>query len=397
MRVGPRIPICEDSGDQGNAAVAYNTACDEFMVVWASTAPLASETLIRGRRVGRSGSMGPFLTLRSGNSDHSPVLAYNPLRDEYPLVFVRLVSAYVPVQMDVRAIRVSADGDPLGAEMEVNGDVEIQDALRVTCNTQWDEYLVVYQNRRAGGLWEVDARRISGPGALLGPDSGVNVATARDHRSYPDVAHNADRNLYLISDTGTVTSTGATDIRAKIAPADLLGLSTGSEMHICPSGNPQDQVPLTAEHDEFIAVWLEMVSTMPTDPNIRARRLGGLGAPPRPGFDVGAEAADIFAFEPAAAFAGPYVYLTSWQRDNPGPTCAEGQHGRYIRSGQDAPAGDEFLISANPLGQTAAALACAPSGDCLLVTAWGGSGTGWDIAGHIVDPRRIYLPLVLRG
>lgn len=288
--MGPRILICEEPLDQASPAAAYNQQAGHYLVVWGSHHG-AGEVRLKARLVYSNGALGALNTLTSGHFDHSPAVAYNSQRNEYLVVFTRLVSVYVPAQMDVYGLRLNAQGQPIDVPFGVNVDPDIEDAARVVYNSHDDEYLVVYQNRWQDGVEDIDARRIRGDGVPLEPDSGVNVVTGPVPHGDPDVAYNPGQNNYVIVYTryGSPTSS----IRFNVAPASLAELSISHDAQLCPHDRVQYQPSVAASEDEFMAVWVEAPGpSVPNDRDIRARRISGMGVPLGPdyGFDVGATA-----------------------------------------------------------------------------------------------------------
>lgn len=395
--VEPRIPICEEPLDQYWPAVAYNQQAGHYLVVW-SSAHSSGESRLQARLVYPNGSLGILTTLTSGHTDQSPAVAYNSQRNEYLVVFTRGVSFYVPVNTDVYGLRLDAQGLPIDVPFGINVDPDIQERARVVFNSHYDEYLVVYQNRWQDGIGDIDARRIRGDGVPLEPDSGVNVVTGPVPHSGPDVAYNPSQNNYVIVYTRYDSPTSS--IRFKVAPASLAGLSISPDVPLCPTGRQQYEAALSIGEDEFMAVWVEAPDLgAPYDRDIRARRINGMGNPlgDEGGFDVGALTHTDGVYEPRVASGGRFTYLAVWVHDATGPPYSENVEGRFIPLFRDQPGGSEISIDVGLAGQTEVDVACAPTGDCLVVSARGGSGsTAWDISGRLVSPLRVYLPLVMR-
>ncbi len=391
--IGPRIPICEELLDQFSPAAAYNQQTGNYLVVWHSDFG-SGDVRLQSRLVSPDGTLGAINTLTIGNNDTGPTVAYNSQRNEYLMVFTRHVSSYVPVNSDVYGLRLDAQGLPINTAFGINVDLDIQDSARVVYNSHDKEYLVVYQNIWFDGVWDIDARRISGEGVALPPDSGVNVITGPVPHREPDVAYNPVQNNYIFIYTHEASPSS---IRFKTAPANLLGLSSSSDTPLCPNSNNQDEPAVSIDEDKFMAIWREMQDPGdPNNPDIRARRINGMGVPlgDEAGFDIGALTHDDGVFGARIASGGRFAYLVVWVRDAIGPPYSENVEGRFIPLYQDQPSCSELSIDVSENGQTEVAITCAPSGDCLVVSARGGNG--WDISGWFVKPLRVYLPMVLR-
>jgi hypothetical protein len=391
--VGPRIPICEEPREEGSPATAYNQQVGNYLVVWHSNFG-SGDTRLQSRLVYPDGALSAINTLTTGNTDSSPKIAYNSQRNEYLMVFNREVSSYVPVNYDVYGLRLDAQGLPIDVPFGINVDSDAQYSARVVYNSHDDEYLVVYQNKWFDGVEDIDARRISGEGVPLPPDSGVNVITGAIPHREPDVAYNPVQNNYFIIYTHEASPTS---IRFKVAPANLAGLSSSPDAELCPTGKNQDEPVVSIGEDEFMAIWREMQDPgNPSNPDIRARRINGMGIPlgDEAGFDVGALTHDDGVYGPRIASGRRFAYLVVWVRDATGLPYSENVEGRFIPLYQDHPSSSELSIDVSENGQTEVAITCAPSGDCLVVSAR--AGNAWDISGRLVSPLRVYLPLALR-
>jgi hypothetical protein len=67
-------------------------------------------------------------------------------------------------------------------------------------------------------------------------------------------------------------------------------------------------------------------------------------------------------------------------------------------AGQNTPEGPQFNIDTTSAAQKVPAVACAPSGPCLVVyeDEWPGGGNDWEIRGRLVGHRRAFLPAMRR-
>jgi hypothetical protein len=264
----------------------------------------------------------------------------------------------------------------------------------VAYNSQNNEYLVVYENWWAGGLRDIDARRVDRDGNALGGASGVNIATgAGQERVFPDVAYNAARNEYLIVYTFGVGSNG--DIYGKVASANLGTLS--SEKTICGDSYDQDFPAVAAGPNEYLVVW-EDGTWGTNDYDIFARRVSGDGVPQGDsgGFSIADATANLHV-EPDVAYGRGYGYLVAWTYDG----GSYDVYARYVMPGQNSASGAEFAIDTTAHDQEEPAVACEPSGDCLVVEQdnWvvGPTAGDYEIRGRFVLPHHIYLPCVLRN
>jgi len=392
----PFINIWVDTVDNLEPAVAYNSNHDEYLVVWYNDRGATWD--IYAQRVGGDGTLRSWFCVShdTGFHNYDPAVVYNPDQDEYLIAWVY---DSVITGSDIWARLVKWDGSDLGnpryAEFPMNQDNDTQWNPAVAYNSQNNEYLVVYENWWAGGLRDIDARRVNKDGTALGPASGVNIATGSgQERVFPDVAYNEARNEYLIAYTFGVGSNG--NIYGKVAFANLGTLS--SEIHICDDSFDQDFPAVAAGPDEYLVAWEDGIWTT-NDYDIYARRVSGDGTPQGSagGFSI-AGATTNLRVDPAVAYGAGYGYLVAWRYYDPG-SSGQDVYGRYVMRGQNSASGDEFAIDNDWDSQANPAIACALSGDCLLVEEDNlPSPPGdYEIRGRFVRPHRVTLPLVLRN
>jgi len=189
--VGPEIPIWVDSVKSFNPAVAFNIIHEEFLVVWYNEQGPNTWDVF-ARRVGLDGTLGTWFSVATGaGQKHSrPVVAYNPLLDEYLVVWVTETAVE---DDDLWGSIVTWNGSNVGARFPINTAVDRQTEPALAINPNAGEYLVVYTNYWAGGYADVAAQRVTGNGTLL---SWANVATSPSvWRFAPSVAfHSGPRS-----------------------------------------------------------------------------------------------------------------------------------------------------------------------------------------------------------
>jgi len=241
FRLSDMGPDGDANYDAGVPAVAYNSAGNEYLVVWNGdddTGPLVDEELeIFGQRVAATGAeigandfrlsdMGP-----GGDASYDarhPAVAYNSTDDEYLVVwegdddtgllvdeeleiFGQLVDAATGAEIgsDFRLSDMGPDGD-------ANYDAS---SPAVAYNSAEDEYLVVwYGDDDTGALvdgeFEVFGQRVSVTGAEIGANDFRLSDMGPDGHAYydafsPAVAYNSAGNEYLVvwesdDDTGAL-------------------------------------------------------------------------------------------------------------------------------------------------------------------------------------------------
>jgi hypothetical protein len=262
-----------------------------------------------------------------------------------------------------------------------------------------DAFIIAWDwEHTVGGLRDVWARRMNAHDGFLHPRMNVASGGAAGGDSFdrikPDVAVNPARNQVLIAYTRVVGTAG--DIRGKLAPATLAGISATPEVVFVDNSFDQREVAVAAGPDEFLAVWEDGPSA--THRTIYARRVGGDGMLAPTFVPVHNVAGQVHA-NPAIAATWGEQYLVVWQNELPAGTGLPDTdiYGRYIPAGADGPVpGDAFGIDGRLAEQRAPALACGRSGDCLVVEEDFTSTVLYGLRGCFVGPHRVYLPLTLR-
>ncbi len=373
-----------DGVDNLMPAVAYNSNHDEYLVVWENDRGATRD--IYARRVAGDGTVKSWFTIASDANrwNYLPDVVYNPVQDEYLIVYTYQVSTS---DYDIWARRIKWDGSWMSAEFGIKLDTGKQWEPAVAYNSQNNEYLVVYENYWSSTMRDIAAQRVAADGTLL---SWRNIASASNTvRRLPDVAYDNARNEYLIAYTSQYTIDG--DIRGKISSANMGTL--GNEIGIVDNINDQDGVALTAAAGEYFAVWND---GDPTQGTIYSRRISGTGTL-HPFIPI-ANHSGMNDVDPAVAFGPAYGYLVVWRHM---PSLTEWDvHGRFVEVGQDAAAGSEFVID-NEGGtrQKSPAVACAASGQCLVVEVDNSSIGGpvdYEIRGRFVESYSVFLPLVVK-
>ena len=141
--------------DQIQPAAAFNTATNQYLVVWEDHHwGYGDNWDIYGRFVSGGGATvgGIFgISWDDGGEDHdrmAPDVAYNTSDDEYLVVFEY---AYSATDHDVLGQRVDADGSLIGSEVWLASSSASQSAPAVTYNPAANEYLVVYEELAGSG------------------------------------------------------------------------------------------------------------------------------------------------------------------------------------------------------------------------------------------------------
>jgi hypothetical protein len=400
---GPFFSIHQgDTKGNYEPAVAYSPNRNEYVVVWRTDQDYNTWD-IWARRVGADGSLkGPsaFCVATSASMQRSePAVAYNPVRDEYLVVYTYCDDSDPMNEIyDIKATVVKGDLSGKDSEYDIYQGSGDQWRPKVAYNTQDDEYVVVWGNHWASGVHDIYAQRLHSDGSLF--PSFVTIATdPTELRSIPDVAYNAARNEYLIAYHYFASSISINgDIRGKVVSANLGTL--GTERHICENLDDQDSLAVAAGPDEYLVTW-EDENTVSGYDDIFARRLsgnGGVPLGPADGFPVG-QFSWGSCFLPDVDYGWIHGYVVTWHTYD--TTYLEDLYVHQVHVGSDGVQGVAGM-SRGEGSQRNSAIACAPPGDCLKVNEDDLDWTTWtqgdyEIRGSFLRAWRQHLPLGLRN
>jgi hypothetical protein len=385
------IRIEEASVDTLSPAVAYNSLRHEFLVVWEQHIH-GGEVAIFGRRVSVGGeTIGPAFPVRhvANLQFYRPDVAYSPKQDKYLVVYHHKVTTD---NYDVWGIPVSGGGAP-GVPFPIDEDLDRDWYPAIAYNGQVDEFLVVLEKYVSAARRDIEAHRIRAADWTEPANGWRNLAGAANQaRRLPDVAYNAARNEYLIGYILNSPPTAGGDLVGLIANSNLGTLS--SEMQLTPMGFPsQTGIALAAGPDEYLCVFDEDHGG--SSYQVWARRIRGDGT-----MDtfINLNPTGVSRLEPAVGFGAGGHYLVALRR----VTSASNWDvfGQFIRTLPDTPLeGTEFGIHDVTGHQLVPAVACSPSGPCLVVNEENqnlGGGGIYDLWGRLVgDYHRVFLPLIL--
>jgi subtilisin family serine protease len=179
------------TGNRTNPDVAYNSARDEYLVVW-EDARDASSRRIYGQRLSGEGALtGGEIGLAASGDNYGPRLAYDPVGDAYLALWRQSngISNTLAGQM------IASDGTLSGTLFAIATFTGTQSSYALAANTTSGGYLVVW-NDAADEDYDVYAQLITASGQLTGTRLTV-IADSTDQLDVA-VAYNAKTNEYLI-------------------------------------------------------------------------------------------------------------------------------------------------------------------------------------------------------
>ena len=294
FRLSDMGPDGDANYDASSPAVAYNSADNEYLVVWSGDddtgALVKGECEIFGQRVSASGEeigadfrlsdMGPDGQTYFGAS--SPAVAYNSTDNEYLVVWGGDddTGGLANNEYEIFGQRVSAAGAEIGADFRLSdmgpdGNTNY-DAYRpaVAYNTVGNEYLVVwYGDDDTGGLvdeeLEIFGQRVSAAGTEIdadfrlsdmGPDGDANYDAY-----FPAVAYNSAEDEYLAVWCGDDDTGGLVDYEYEIfgQRVNAAGTEIDADFRLSDMGPDGDAIydalyPAVAYNsadNEYLVVW----------------------------------------------------------------------------------------------------------------------------------------------
>jgi hypothetical protein len=414
VEIGPELRL-SDMGSDGdpaydayNPAVAYNSADNEYLVVWHgddNTALLVEgEDEIFGQRVeaNTGAEIGSDLRL-SDMGPHSdpnydarvPAVAYNSTANEYLVVWHGDDNTLplVDEEFEIFGQRVAATGAEIGVDFRISamgpdGNTSYEAVMpALAYNSTNNEYLVVWHGddktpTLMEGELEVFGQRLDAAGnqvgtddmrlSDMGPNGSPNYAGG-----FPAVAYNSTAGEYLVVWHGDDNTLPLVDEEFEIFGQRLTGAGaeTGTNdfrlSDMGPDGNPAYDAEIAdviynSRNNEYLVTWYGDDHTgtlVEGEEEIFGQRVdargGQVGLNDFRLSDMGPDGDPEFgAIAPAAAFSSSAgQYLVVWEGDDNTPPLADNEfeiHGQRLNAATGAAlGGDQRISNAGPDGDPA--------------------------------------------
>jgi hypothetical protein len=227
------------SRSASNPGAAFDPVTGQALVVWVGDDSKDGKFEVFGRFVNADGALqgGEFRIGTAGAAGDatrdclSPRVAYNSARNEF-LVVWHADNSTVDDDFEIWSQRVGPAGQLIGGENRLS-DMGAGNATfnatdpQIAYNTARDQYIVVWFgiDNALPGRTEVYARRVSGVGVAQGTD--VRISALRNQSSWPTVAYNSQANEYLVAfigrDSPTSTTSQRTFVERLTADVALVG------------------------------------------------------------------------------------------------------------------------------------------------------------------------------
>ncbi len=436
-------PDADPDYDALNPAVAYNSTDNEFLVVWSGADDVVGEYEIWGQRLnaangalmGANSQISAMGLLDDPAFDaQDPDVAYNSASNEYLVVWS--ADHYADNEFEIFGQRLNAGGAPIGGRLRVsvmggsaNPDYDAVDPA-VAYNSTDNEYLVVWSGDNTGGTllddeFEIWGKLLEGDADWIGADFRISDMGGIGDEAYdgraPDVAYNSTDNQYMVVWEGDDRAYNRADNEFEIwgqrlnASGGEMGAGDFRISRMGPDNDPDydafdPAIAYDSQDNQYLVVW-EGETLRPDVFDILGQRLAANG------LQVGADDfvlsnpgsgpnADYDAYNPAVAYDGASdEYLVVWQDDELGV-------GEYEIFGQrvDAATGAALALdtrlsdmgpdgNADHIAQTPALTYSSPA-DNKYVVAWSGDNNTdgefeiW-VQGFIRG-FEVFLPLTLK-
>jgi len=394
--IGGRIVVSAGSEQEVYPAVAYNSQRQEYLVVWYNDRAGCDD--IRAQRVSGGGALvgGPFYVSAECPVDRRyPDVAYNSAQDQYLVVWEQEESAG---GYSIQARRVSGAGQVLdGTDVTVrswggNTYTPVQPAVAYASTS--DRYLVVWaETWHSGSITHgIYGQVMDEQGNFDGGQ--FSISEGPDPRQAPDVAYNrhANRHLVVWQQEDTTLPVPLWDVYGQQVHGG--GGTFGGDIRIAyysvSSTNPAvAAIPITPDQYKFLVAW--EIDYAPGDRDIYGLAIAEDGTPNPTDVKISITNAD----ESSPAIGGTEdnsEYFVAWRHSQ--GVVDKPIKGRVV-SHDGVLAGEPTELSG--VNADHPAVAAGPVGDFAVI--WQDQpafATDTNIYGQLWG-NRIYLPMVLRN
>lgn len=305
--LGAEIGIVTTSIHQNHPDVVSNPAANEYFIVW-EHAYSATDHDIHAWRMTTTGTLiGSELTIAGSTAFESyPVVAYNPISNEYLVVYQRRVGSDEFAQYDIYAQRIHPEGVLIGVPILIASSLlnEIYPAV-----ARGDGYLVVWQGKQPGtGDYGIYGQRLGDTGVLIG--GAIAISTWEEDQLAPRVAYSNESNTYLVVlEDHHYGAANGWDIYGQVVKTDG---TLGSSLFIAGSDTRNrfsPDIAYSLAGRSYLVVWDLEYGT--ADHDVYSRRVAYDGSQPESEIPISYLSSN--EMHPAVAAGNGWALLAAWE------------------------------------------------------------------------------------
>lgn len=204
--IGSAFPVSTDPGNESNPSIAYNSAEDEFLVVWESLPkPAPTSWDIYGQRVTCDGKLtsSQFPISKAPNVQVRPAVAYNAASNNYLVAWADGRNQTTALDHDIFGQLISgslssAGGNLNGGNFPISTEKNDQNGRVAVAAAGAGGFLVTFGDERTNKFKrDVYAQRVDMSGKLQG--SNFPVSNAADVQQWSSLAYSDSDASYLVA------------------------------------------------------------------------------------------------------------------------------------------------------------------------------------------------------
>jgi hypothetical protein len=271
--IGYEIAISTAIASQEDPAIAYAEDAQQWLVVWKDES--SDEGDIYGQFVDRAGLLAgaPIPICVEAAAQAKPDVVYNPLTDQFLVVWSDTRNG----DSDIYGRRINGSDHGLLGELRLTSDDADQVFPVAAANTSSAQYLVVWEDERAGA--DIYGRRLNADGSFTDTFE-LDISTRDSYQFDPDVAYNPATNQYLVvwSDDSVAGEDETGIAGQRIAAVSPWRLSSNFNIAAAAGWRYHPTLACNPTSGECLVAWTEMLAENWSDSDIYGRRVGPAGA-----------------------------------------------------------------------------------------------------------------------
>jgi hypothetical protein len=270
--LGTEIGISAAYEYQGNPALAFGSAEDQWLVVWEDYRDAKWDII--GQFVDRDGILIgepiPICT-ESLSSQYYPDVAYNLHDDQFLVVWEDGRNG----QDDIYAQRVDASDGSLLGEIRITNQSDDQWESAVAYSEATNQYLVVWKDNRDDPDSNIYGRRLNADGTFS--DSFVlDICLRGENQGLVDVAYSPTNDQYLVVWVDELQGVPGYGVSGQLVSAGSpWRVGTNFDIITGILGEPETSAACNTANGEYLVVWNALVALGNND--IFGRRVGATG------------------------------------------------------------------------------------------------------------------------